>query len=673
MKNRLIAAFLILTVAAMPAVGAVPNQYNPNTVVPTGIDSTTGNAVAPFIDHATGGITVAAPASVPLPTNITTASNVVDTANSTTTPLAASGVFTGGWTNTLSYTQVEVSLLTDQVATLQIQFSNNGTTVAHQHSYVVTGGVGKTVQIQPHGQYYRVNFINGATPEASINLLAVLKPVPSPGTIIEANDVITNSDDAALVKSIITGSSVDGTGYKNVLTTPDGGLVINQNTQIDTGNSTTANLAPGASFVGAWSSDLSYTAFQYGINADQNFSISIDQSPDGVNADITDTYEYFHALGGSGNTVQLVESFHRIRITNIGTATTTHLRLQAIKVPFLPSLPRSLSLDGYLQVAANHVEDDSGFTQYYTPFGEQVSVPLFRLTGSVFNGNALDANFWTAASGVGGTVAPTNGFLTLSTGTTSNNSVSVQSVYIGRFVAGEPHKFRTLLKLGDTGTVNNVRRWGTFTSGPTDGAFFELNGTTLNLVTCVATTCSRVANGTFNGNEGNQLVLDTNSHFYEIVFTPAVVFFYYDNELIHTQQFPTGPWSSTLDLPIRMENINSGGSTTNVSMFTSAAVLLRMGLPATQPVSKFQSGTTAGVTLKTGSGNLHGCIISNVTNNAVVTLYDNTAASGTTIWSSGAMGAQTIPFSLDFKGIEFNTGLTETVTGAAANVLCTYE
>lgn len=324
-------------------------------------------------------------------------------------------------------------------------------------------------------------------------------------------------------------------------------------------------------------------------------------------------------------------------------------------------------------VSVVHDQDDSGFTSYNTPNGERISVPVYRLVGENFNDNTLDANFWTAAIGTGGTVAPTNGEVTLSTGTTANNAVSLQSAQNGRFIAGAPHKVNIALRLGDTGTVNNTRRWGAFTSGPTDGAYFQLSGTTLSLVTCNTGSCVSVSNGSFNGDAGSTVTLDTNTHTYEIVFTHDMVYFYIDETLVDTQTFSTTPWTSTMNLPIRLENTNSGGSTTNVSMYTVEAVLVRLGLPHTQPVSYFQSGTTAGVTLKLGAGTLHGCIISNVTVNSVVTLYDSRTATGTVLWSSGAMGAQTIPFDLDFKNVEFSNGLTETITGAAANVLCMYE
>jgi len=79
---------------------------------------------------------------------------------------------------------------------------------------------------------------------------------------------------------------------------------------------------------------------------------------------------FTHQKGGNGNTVQLVASYYRIRITNIGIATTTHLRLQTIEVPFLSSLPRSLDIDGNLKTTTRIVADISGFTQTNTEHGE---------------------------------------------------------------------------------------------------------------------------------------------------------------------------------------------------------------------------------------------------------------------------------------------------------------
>ena len=55
--------------------------------------------------------------------------NVVSTVNSSTTPLVASGTFTGEWEDVSAYDSVIVAVKTDQNGTFQIQFSPDGTNV----------------------------------------------------------------------------------------------------------------------------------------------------------------------------------------------------------------------------------------------------------------------------------------------------------------------------------------------------------------------------------------------------------------------------------------------------------------------------------------------------------------------------------------------------------------
>lgn len=594
--------------------------------------------------------------------------DLIDTSNSSTTLLAGGGVFTGSWVSVLNYAQIVVSTFSDQAGTLQVQFSTDGVNLDHTHTLSTLAGIGENIQAHTHSQFYRIVFTNGATPQAQFRMQSILRPIAGSGTILEADDVITGFDDGILTKSILTGQVTTNPGtYANVKVTSDGGLVVNQDITIDPLNGSTANLAVGATFTGATVSNIIATAIQVFLKTDQNCLVYVDQSQDGVAGhwDCTDTYEYFAAVGNFALTVNAVGAFYRIRVTNVGVTTTTFLRLQTIQVPILGALPRSLSMDGWLQCQTNAFVDDSGFVQDLTPFGEVIANPLYRVAGSVFPGSTLDTNFWTPAIGVGGTVSTTNGLVTIATGTTANNAVSLTSVYAGRFVGGYPNKTRQLYTLGDTGTVNNVRQWGIGDAAtPVNGAFFELNGTTFNLVTIKAGTRTVVANGTFNGPEGLFFTIDTLPHFYEILTTPETIWWYIDQELVHTSNYTT-TWSSTMNLYLIHTNTNSGGSTTNVNAYLAASLVMREGLQSVQPVSKMIQGATAGTTLKIGAGGLRRGIVSNITNNATVTLYDNTAASGTIIWASGAMGAQTVPFPLDFGDVEFSIGLTVVITVGA--------
>lgn len=65
--------------------------------------------------------------------------------------------------------------------------------------------------------------------------------------------------------------------------------------------------------------------------------------------------------------------------------------------------------------------------------------------------------------------------------------------------------------------------------------------------------------------------------------------------------------------------------------------------------------------------------MSGVAQNSRVIFYNNTAASGTILWDSGAMGAQTQPFSLDMGHLPFDIGLTLVISGANSNVTVVYE
>lgn len=610
-----------------------------------------------------------------LPSAVVATGNFIDTQNSTNTPLLAGGVYTGTWIRSLNYNQIEVIAYSDQSSAtggLEIQFSIDGTTIAHRHRYDVLALEGETCHVPTHGTYYRIVYTNGAVNQAVFQLQSTLCPVAGIGSVIEADNEPTSQDDALLTKSIITAkSSLAPFNYVDVKSSPDGALFINQNIQIDATNSSTANLAVGATFTGTIQSNITATQIQVLLKADQNCTVFVDQSSNGILFEVTDTYRYFHANPNFAINVNAVGAFYRVRVTNVGIATTTQFSLQTIIVPILETLPRSLSPDGWLQVSVNHRQDDNGSVQYFTPFGETLAVPIYHLTGAVFNGSTLDTTAWTAVTGTGGVVAPTNGLMELTTGVTANNAVSLQSNFTGRFVSGCPHQARIALRLGDTGIANNIRRWGCFST--TDGIFFELNGTIFSICVMKNSVITRVSNGSFNGTIGNTIAVDTNGHYYQIVYTPANVMFIYDNELLHKQPFLQTSWTSTLDLPVRLENTNSGGLATSLSMFTSVATLLREGLPDSQPISVFQAGTTAGIVCKVGSGNVRKITLSNVSNAAVITLYDNTAASGRILWQSGTLGAQTNPATLDFDRAPFNIGLTLVISGAAANVFLTLE
>jgi hypothetical protein len=341
------------------------------------------------------------------------------------------------------------------------------------------------------------------------------------------------------------------------------------------------------------------------------------------------------------------------------------------------------SLDQYTPVSGRLPVDGSGVVQSakivdaqnskdvaVTAFRELKAVTSFRLVGTTFSGTTKDTNFWTETVTGSGTVVQA-GEISLTTGETADSTAKYVSVRGSRYVPSSVNQFRGICRFTTTGTANNTRRIGAYNA--TDGFFFQLAGTVFSVGSRKSSSDTLVSSGSFNGNAGVSYALDTNVHRFTIDITNLSAQFYIDDVLIHTISSATDSLTTSLTLPITFENNNSGGSVSPVALTMRVVSIVRLGNPSTQAISKFIQGITAGVVCKYGAGNIHGLIVTAVTNNSVITLYDNTAASGTVIWSSGAMGAQTQPYELEMHDIPFSIGLTVVIATANSSILIMYE
>ena len=253
----------------------------------------------------------------------------------------------------------------------------------------------------------------------------------------------------------------------------------------------------------------------------------------------------------------------------------------------------------------------------------------------------------------------------MATGATANSTVQYQTIHVGRWVTGCENTFRTVLKVGDTGTANNIRNWGAFTA--TDGFFFQLNGTNFNVVSRIGSSDTVVPLASFN--VSTNFVLDTNYHVYEIRMTFADIHFYIDKQLMHTLKPTTTFFSATLSLPVTLQNNNSGGSTSNVSLAAGVAFIMRTGLLETEAYYGHITGAVTGTVLKRGAGRLHRIIIGN--NGATIIIYDNTTNAAPII-STITPDPTTAGTSIELD-CPFSTGLTVTTTGAATDITFIYE
>lgn len=451
---------------------------------------------------------------------------------------------------------------------------------------------------------------------------------------------------------------------------------LQQNVLVDPNNTTSDNLAGGATYTGAAASTLGVAGIQVSLKTDQNCIVYVDQSPDGISWDLTDEYEYLTGVNNFGLTVQAINSYVRVRVTNTSSTITTYLRLQTVLCPIVEPLPRSLDTYGNLKVGLQSISDKYGFVVENTPMGEMRTTTPIKIVGSNFEGTTINTNFWTVTNANGGTTTQANSQIVLSTNTTLNGSTKFHSVRRARYNAGSAQAFRTQLRLGDTGAVGNKRRWGIAwgTTMPTitDGAYFQIDGTTFSVCTLRGGVETKVDSGSFNGRFGTTYELDTNVRVYEIYWTNGKVYFVIGDDILHTVSANVATWASTMNHHIFLDNVNTA-ILTNHYMECRVASIRRLGSITSQPLGKYQSGTTAGVVCKHGPGNIHGIIISGAANNSNITLYDNIAASGTVLWSSGPMGALSTPFELSLYNLPFSTGLTLVIGTATANVLLIYE
>ena len=125
---------------------------------------------------------------------------------------------------------------------------------------------------------------------------------------------------------------------------------MQQNVVVSTYNSSIVNLNASSSFTGTAESILGVNSIQVNIIADQPLDVKIQQSINGTNWDIIDTWNLYSAQNDS-RSFQTTASFFRIVARNVGNATTTYFRLQTSLCPIAEPLPKSLTAGGNLRLS----------------------------------------------------------------------------------------------------------------------------------------------------------------------------------------------------------------------------------------------------------------------------------------------------------------------------------
>ena len=164
--------------------------------------------------------------------------NIVDTNNSTSTPLTAGATYTGTIIDVSKYTSIFINLFADQNSSINgftISFSTDGVNFDTQSHNILSYNTTNpffTHSIQVTAKYYRLSFTNGGVSQTVFRLQSLLT-LTSPSSFISGETDITTKTSSSLSTSILSGLLPNATNFKNVKATSDGALEVSINNPLN--------------------------------------------------------------------------------------------------------------------------------------------------------------------------------------------------------------------------------------------------------------------------------------------------------------------------------------------------------------------------------------------------------------------------------------------------------
>lgn len=269
--------------------------------------------------------------------------------------------------------------------------------------------------------------------------------------------------------------------------------------------------------------------------------------------------------------------------------------------------------DAYGRVLVSQYDADLAISPGMTALRDLFMVERYTvLADSLADGVA---SYWTSTTANGGTVTSSGGEGLIQTSANATGSAQAVSPTVD-YWPGQVNWFNSAIRVGDTGSAGNIRRWGVFTvSGttPQEGYYYELSGTTLNAVVVKAGSATAVASASWSKVSTAPFTLDTNFHQWEIRYTANTVWFYIDTVLRHAVSGTTSPITTTLNFPIALQSINSSGATNRVLGARNVGMGRFGQKPHTTQVTTTSSvaGNASNVTLLAANGARKGATIYN--------------------------------------------------------------
>jgi len=152
--------------------------------------------------------------------------HLTSTSNSTTTPLAGDGVYTGTGEIIAAYQATHISIVTDvdsAVNGLEIQYSQDNTNWDNVETHTVIGGKPEQI-VSPHnGLYFRLKFTNGSVAQSYLRVQVMHHGMPIGNKLERIDGDIQDNHMVQSVRALLAGKGSNGS-YYNVETNRDNSI-----------------------------------------------------------------------------------------------------------------------------------------------------------------------------------------------------------------------------------------------------------------------------------------------------------------------------------------------------------------------------------------------------------------------------------------------------------------
>lgn len=156
--------------------------------------------------------------------------SIIDSSNTTSTPLGAGATFTGAPIDITQFATISVAAFSDVSSAtngLKMEFSPDGINWDHVHNFSVTGNVGVSYNQSAELVFFRIVYINGASAQTTFRLTTVVRRAAIDPSRYALTDSLQDGYLANVTKSVIWGKTTAGGGsYEQVKVNPSGALTV---------------------------------------------------------------------------------------------------------------------------------------------------------------------------------------------------------------------------------------------------------------------------------------------------------------------------------------------------------------------------------------------------------------------------------------------------------------